>query len=169
MNLALFLSQGTVLGGAMRRFFCLMIMGVALQAGPVYADAQDGDGSAAIYVQRQNSTPMRWSGVGELRSQNDLCIVTQTGRFRLRLQIGGKQGRDAVPDFEVTFSTAAGDRLTRRSNESDVLIFEGRVTPVADCKGVVNANLQFRFTERELSAAIAGNYLQQLVISIEPV
>lgn len=153
----------------MKRMFCLAAVSAILCANPANAEAPQGQGSAALYIQKTNSTPMRWSGVGELRAQNDLCVISDTGRFRLRVQIAGIQQGAAIPDFEVTFTTTAGDRVTRRSGESDVLVFDGRATPVANCNGVINANLQFRFPERGLSAAIAGNYLQQFILSVEPV
>lgn len=157
------------LGGAMRGFFCLASFCAAFVAVPAHAEKPEHPvTSAALYVQKKEAGTLRWSGVGELRSKNDLCVTSDTGRYRLRLQSMGRTSGVAIPDFEVTFTTTSGDHLVRRSSEGDVLFFEGRTTPTTSCDGVVNATLEFHFSKDDLSSAIAGNYLEQFFLTVEP-
>jgi hypothetical protein len=153
----------------MKGMFCLASFCAVWLAVPAQSEApQQPDPSASLYIQKKNVGTLRWSGVGELRSKNDLCVVSKTGRYRLRLQMPGGQGRALIPDFEVIFSTMAGDRLVRQSREGNMLVFEGRTTSATSCEGGVNATLEFRFSKDDLSSLVAGNYLEQFLLSVEP-
>lgn len=155
-----------------RRFYLAIFCALAVAGSPAAAqrpDAGSQSPAAAIYIKKKNVGMLRWFGVGDLRSKNDLCILSQTGRYRLRMEVmSGGQG-EAVPPFEISFSTAAGDGQTRQSTDGNVLIFEGRTGSTANCDGATNATLEFRFTSGGLSSAVAGAYIERVQLTVDPV
>lgn len=101
-----------------------------------------------------------------------LCVTSTTGRFRMRVasQSGGAMvsprfGR-TLP-YSVTFRDPTGVEQTSQMTGQD-LVFEGRSRPDMNCRQGSNATLSIRSSDRDINAAVAGDYLEQLRLSVEP-
>lgn len=101
-----------------------------------------------------------------------LCVASTTGQFRLRIvsQTGGtmiapREGRTL--EYSIRFEDPTGATRTLSMNGSE-LLFEGRNRPGVTCAQGANATLTIQSGDREILAALAGDYFEQLSLSVEP-
>lgn len=101
-----------------------------------------------------------------------ICVASTTGQFRLRVasQMGGaliaqREGRTL--DYSVRFEDPTGAVRTVPMRGSE-LVFEGRNRLGVTCAQGANATLTIQSGDRELLAAVAGDYFEQLSLSVEP-
>lgn len=101
-----------------------------------------------------------------------ICVSSSTGRFRLRIssQSGGAlvapHLRQALP-YSVIFRDPTGAEHVKPMTNGDV-VFEAQSRAGSTCAQGANATIAVRSTDRDISAALAGEYFEQLLLSINP-
>ncbi|VWX60614.1 hypothetical protein [Sphingorhabdus sp. 109] len=123
---------------------------------------------ASVKIVNGAKAPLRWIGVGDLHSTTQLCVASNTGRYRLQLALVQDAADAHAPAYEIEFRTAAGDSEFRRSGTGNIYVFDGRTSETEDCNGTTNASLKIRFSRDNLTAAVAGEYAEQFQISVIP-
>lgn len=111
----------------------------------------------------------RWHGIGDNISRAQLCVNSNTGRFVINLTPQLSSPVQSAPkEIEVVFTTLSGDRQVTQWDGNSPLAFTGRSqNGVCDISG--NATLEFRIKQQTLMAVVAGDYLNQIRFSIDPV
>jgi len=122
--------------------------------------------TASVRILTPATSTIGWFGVGDVRSTIQLCVASSTGRFRLQMSALAN-GEGTPPQYDVIFSTQLGDAQTVHSTGQSLFEFEGR-TAGPDCSASPNVTLEIRFKRSDLSAALAGQYLQRLQINVVP-
>lgn len=101
-----------------------------------------------------------------------LCVNSSTGRFRLRVssQSGGAMvaphSRQALP-YTVVLRDPMGVEHIKPMSNADV-VFEGQSRPGSTCTQGANATMAVLSADRDVSAVLAGEYFEQLRLSVEP-
>lgn len=79
--------------------------------------------------------------------------------------IAPREGRTLEYSIRFEDPTGAARTAPMRGNE---LTFDGRNRPGVTCAQGANATLTIQSGDRELQAALAGDYFEQLSLSVEP-
>lgn len=124
--------------------------------------------AASVQIIQSPNAPLRWIGVGELRSTTQLCVASNTGHYRLQIALTQSDARGKTPAYELNYRTAAGDTMSQSSGSGNLYFFDGRTSQTEDCDGASNASLEIRFSRDNLTAAVAGDYAEQFQISVVP-
>lgn len=151
----------------MKAVLALSLSFAVIAGGPVLArETQDRPVASARLI-TPTKDAHRWHGVGDVISKVQLCVTSNTGRFRLRLDaLSILSPLSTMPEFEVAFTTSAGQRTVQTWDSGGELNFGGEVR--GDCGAMGNVALEFRIRQRSLTAAVAGDYLNQIRYSVEP-
>ncbi|HET8611925.1 MAG TPA: hypothetical protein VFL92_04080 [Sphingomonas sp.] len=124
--------------------------------------------SASVRVLNAASADLNWYGKGDLVAKSQLCVASTTGRYRLQVMLTSPAKPGVTPPFTIDFHTTTGDSGSQKSTNGGVLFFDGRTLEKGSCAGAANATIEVRFDQSSLTAAIAGQYLTQLQISVSP-
>lgn len=101
-----------------------------------------------------------------------ICVNSSTGRFRLRVssQSGGAlvapHLRQAL-SYSVILRDPSGVEQVKPMTNGDI-VFEGQSRTGSTCAQGANATIAVRSTDRDVSAALAGEYFEQLLLSVDP-
>ena len=147
-----------------------LIAALALSSpGAIMPSPQDAPSApvARMRMMSPGQFDLRWFGVGELRASANLCVTSSTGRFYMDvLPFQLSSGTATPPKYEITVKTLAGDSQTLQSSNG-TMTFTGRAVG-DDCHGTPNVTVELRFLQRDLTASLAGQYLEQLQINVRP-
>lgn len=137
-------------------------------SGPAFAENALQEPRAAARLISAPHDAQRWYGVGDVVANVQICVESNTGRFNLRLspQLAALAPSGAA-EYEVSFSTSAGERSTQIWNGRGDLLFGGRAVG-ADCGAAGNVSVEFRIKQRSLVAAVAGAYVNQVRYAVDP-
>lgn len=140
----------------------------AAACGPALAqDAPERPRAEARLVSSPHDA-QRWHGVGDVVSRVQLCVESNTGRFQLRLfpQSASVDSSSATA-FDVLFSASTGERGQKTWDGRGELTFDGR-SASGGCGVSGNVTLEFRLKQRNLTAAVAGDYVTQMRYTVDP-
>ncbi len=117
----------------------------------------------------------KWQGNGDLQGDNNLCIVSDTGRYSVNIQgsNGGFFLKDAYSNpipFTVKWNDSPTSNNATTVSHNITLTGQTGAKPSADdCLSSDNANLSIIFSEENLNSMPAGNYTGYLTIMIEAI
>lgn len=118
---------------------------------------------ASVRTFGRTSNAATWHGRGPRTFRTTLCVGSTTGRFRLAVR------RDASSplDLSIVFSDASGAQQTASTNTA-IALFDGIDPNRGDCTRGANAWIEFSIDEATLLANTAGEYLDAISLTAEP-
>lgn len=112
-----------------------------------------------------------WQGRGDARQSVDLCVVSTTGRFRLRItsQSGGAliNQKNRV-HYTLSFRDGAGAVHDVDVSDQALILIEGSAPSAADCTHGPNSTLSLRAAQADLLKGPAGEYFDRLRLVADP-
>lgn len=145
---------------------CMLAMN-AVTATAVHAQETPERPTASLRLISSPSDIHRWFGVGDVSSRASLCVMSNTGRFHLSVEQTIDLGATVPGDVELIMTTTAGDRETVSWDGRSLIVFAGRVTNEA-CGPTGNVQVEARMKQKNLTAAVAGNYSTRIRYSVDP-
>ncbi len=129
--------------------------------------------TADLKVFSATSQKVKWSGEGSNAVAFDLCVASSTGRFRLQVtsQSGGTMLGAATGGklgFSIRFRDASGQVQEKTLGGQAVVEFEGSSPAQQDCSTGANASIEIDNKEGDMLAQPAGDYMDRLLLSAEP-
>lgn len=111
-----------------------------------------------------------WSGSGDAWDAVDLCLASNTGRYRLRIASQGGGSLMGPGKLRYTISLTDGAGVSHEVTLEDQLLvaIEGQAPADASCDRGPNATLRLRAPQDELLKGQAGRYLDRLRLTIDP-
>lgn len=149
------------------------IMLVAGLAGPVRAQSQIEPSAPAAALQIFSGGPAtsKWYGTGLVALRKDLCLASTSGTYQLSVSgFGGmkdSQGRPIGQKLRLRDGAGATHEAVAATGGTAVFVGSDPQRR-ADCTQGVNATIEIEIGETDLAGAVAGTYVDNLVLSIEP-
>lgn len=140
-----------------------------LVTGPVNSADADVSQPASLKVMGGAHHELNWMGKGDIRRVTPICIRTPTGRFSLRVSSisgGGLRGAGELP-YSISLNSQASLDGGRLTSAQPTIQLMGQVAANADCSHGPNAELVIGLTRSDLLTGTAGEYFDQLRISVE--
>ena len=154
--------------------FSAIVLAVASHAVVNAADSADdaglasGEPAATVQILSAPATDLRWFGVGDLASTIQMCVTSTTGRYHMVVTTMETSPFPTGLAFEVSVGSDGNRRVVQHTENKFQLSFEGEVQPAFKCAGTANVSMTLRFRQSELQAAVAGEYLKNLQVSVSP-
>lgn len=134
--------------------------------GSIHHGMQQG---SELMVYASDDASSAWNGYGDTTRTVSLCVVSSTGRYRLRVTSrfgGAARGEVRIP-YTITFTDGLGAKQTASTDRTATLAFEGSAPPNASCHDGPNATVAVTMDEHSLLAGVAGTYADRLQFAVE--
>jgi hypothetical protein len=150
------------------RLLAVLILVAGTVVGTAAA-AQDGPERpvASLRLLSAPSDSQRWYGVGDVLSRSSLCVTSSTGRFQLTIQQLLASAAVLPGEVEIVMTTSAGDRQVASWDGQSQVVLSGRLSGDV-CTAGGNVQVETRIRQRNLVAAVAGNYSARIRYSVDP-
>jgi hypothetical protein len=127
---------------------------------------------AQLKIFSATSAQSVWPGEGSNAVSADICVASTTGRFRLKVmsQGGGRLVGTAGAGklgYTIRFRDGSGAEQAKRADGQALVTFEA-TSPQLDCSAGANAKIEIDTSEADMLAQSAGQYVDRLVLSAEP-
>lgn len=132
--------------------------------------ASKNDPTATLKIYSGSQVSADYYGSGPLTLRKLLCLASETGSFRLRVQMGsGAIDEITANGASLVVKLPNGELQTRPLTDSE-MIFQGSNLPKDKrCIQGPNAEMSLVLPEAALTAAPAGSYFKALQMTVEPV
>lgn len=112
---------------------------------------------------------MKLTGLRDGIVQARLCVASTTGRYRLTItsRSGGMLGPTDMP-YTITFREDGGVEQVAPITHQSLVFFDGASPNTSDCHAGPNAVIEIRLTKVNIQKTIAGDYFDQLNLSVSP-
>ena len=143
------------------------------QGGPVRAQVQANISAPAASLRIFSGGPAsgQWFGTGAVALSKDLCLASTSGSYKLSVSgLGGlkdAQGRPIGQKLRLRDGAGTIHEATAATGGTAVFIGSDPQRR-ADCAQGANATIEIEVGEHELAAAVAGTYVDNVALSIEP-
>lgn len=115
-----------------------------------------------------------WSGSGELIQDSNLCVFSETGKYKVTVE-GNNSGFFLTDnDLSIPYSIKWNDVANNTNNVSlsnniPLTNQTGASNVDEDCEGGTNANIEISFSESDLETSPAGSYTGYITIIVEAI
>ncbi len=143
-----------------------LLLASASFSAPAFAE----DASASLKILSGSSMSADWYGDGAITLRKQLCVASTTGRYSLDIAMPGSLfGKTSGDGIEVRFSDALGVAQAKKVSGPSQIVFSGTaVSGAADCQSGTLAQLEIHVPASTLMATPAGNYFDQISLTVRP-
>lgn len=148
----------------------IVMLGAALAfATPAYAAGASQADVASLRIYTGTSAEIRISGVDGGRSKTRLCLASTSGRYRLTIasRSGSMTGPGQLP-YSIVFRDGAGSEQSATAGNLPVVHFDGVSPGAVDCRSGPNAEIEIRVDKSNVLGGVAGDYFDQLSLTVSP-
>jgi hypothetical protein len=155
----------------MRQVVTRVIFGVmaAAMACPAVASSATQADAAFVRIYSGGASEIRMSGINGGKSTTKLCVASTSGRYRLSItsRSGSMVGPGQLP-YEIIFRDGSGAEQSATITNAPQVHFDGVSPGTADCHSGPNAEIEIRLSKASVLKGVAGDYFDQLDLSVGP-
>ena len=142
-----------------------LLLASAVIAMPASAD----EASASLKILSGATMAADWYGDGAITMRKQLCIASTTGRYSLDVTMPGALFGKTPDTVEVRFADATGFAQSKSVSGPSQIVFSGTSTSGAeDCASGTMASIEIYVPATTLTALPAGNYFDQISLTVRP-
>lgn len=148
-------------------FLTALLLASVSVAGP----AQAKEASASLKILSGDSMAADWYGDGAITLRKQLCVASTTGRYSLDVTMPGSLfGKSSGSDnIEVRFSDAVGFAQSKTVTGPNQIVFSGTaLAGGSECQSGTTATFEIYVPATTLMSKPAGNYFDQISLTVRP-
>ncbi|WBY16513.1 hypothetical protein PF049_13135 [Erythrobacteraceae bacterium WH01K] len=147
-----------------------LILSYAAASLTIATPVMASESYASLDFSGSRSLTTNWYGEDGIELKTKVCLFSSTGTFRLEIVGGaGMAALERDARQQIVLKTFDGQVQSAELGAAGTVIFTGRSPADSNCLGGEFAELSIEISERELGAATAGQYTDQLQFLIAPV
>jgi hypothetical protein len=144
-------------------------MTLLLASAAIAMPASAEEASASLKILSGASMAADWYGDGAITMRKQLCVASSTGRYSLDLSMPGSLFGQSPGAIEVRFADATGFGQSKSISGPSQIVFSGTsVAGAEDCLSGTMASLEIYVPATTLTSLPAGNYFDQISLTVRP-